>query len=176
MTHNQPHPRTASDRLSPIAGIPKACECWAVLTLRYDYDPSFFNKDAFRDDFGKLTMSVTTERFSGHGSFWVQWQDVAEFGNSLATFPIGPDAPLGAKWGILDGQGDNLALGVTIAPANSTGDLRVTVEIGEHGSRNGDRLRTSFLANYPDIDRFRRSLAQLMDGTIERAVLQGQQS
>lgn len=63
------------------------------LTFRYDHDPSFFDKNASRDDFGKLTLSVTTERFSGRGSFWVQWQDVTDFGNSLSTFPIRPEAP-----------------------------------------------------------------------------------
>lgn len=144
------------------------------LTFQYDHDPSFFDKNADRDDFGRLTLSVNTEQFSGRGSFWVQWQDLADFGNSLSTFPITQEAPLGARWGLLGAEGYNLALGVTIAPANATGDLRVTVEIGEHGSKNRDRLRTSFLTNYPDIERFRRSLGQLMDGKTEQAVLHGQ--
>jgi hypothetical protein len=143
------------------------------LIFRYVYDPSFFDKDAVRDDFGSLTMSVTTDRFSGCGSFWVQWQDVVEFGNSLATFPIQPEAPLGGKWGVMDRVGDNLALAVQIKPANSTGELLVTVEIGEL-KQNGDRARASFLTNYPEIDRFGRSLARLMDGTIEQSVLTGQ--
>ncbi|MDB5528556.1 MAG: hypothetical protein JWR51_1659 [Devosia sp.] len=143
------------------------------LIFRYRHDPSFFDKDAAPDDFGYLTMSVTTERFSGCGSFWVQWQDVVEFGQSLATFPIQLEAPLGGKWGVMDQEGDNLALAVQIKPANSTGDLLVTVEIGEL-QHNGDRARISFLTNYPDIERFARSLARLMDGKIEQAVLTGQ--
>lgn len=140
------------------------------LVLRYEYD----GNEPIMDDFGRLTMSVTTDQFSGSGRYWVQWQDLVEFGNSLATFPIPPDAALEARWGLLDCLGDNLALAVSIAPANSTGDLRVTAEIGRCSNLSGDQLRTSFLTNYPDIERFRLSLARLMDRKAEQALLKGQ--
>jgi hypothetical protein len=40
------------------------------LTLRYEYDPSFFDPKLARDDFGWLSVSAETDRFSGRGGFW----------------------------------------------------------------------------------------------------------
>jgi hypothetical protein len=46
------------------------------------------------------------------GGFWVQWQDVKEFGESLSTYPIEPDAPLKAQWGYEMQEDDDLILSV----------------------------------------------------------------
>ncbi len=142
------------------------------LTFRYEHDASFFDQKLLRDDFGRLSVSVTTDRFSGRGGFWVQWQDVKEFGESLAIFPIEDDAPLIAQWGYDMQQGDDLILRVEIAPANRRGDLVVRVEIADdHEPR--ERLRASFTTNYPDLDAFRTDIVKLMDNEIDEAVLTG---
>ena len=60
------------------------------LTLRYQYDASFSDPTQPRDDFGWLSVRVETDRFSGNGGFWVQWQDVKEFGEALNVFPLRP--------------------------------------------------------------------------------------
>lgn len=57
----------------------------AKLTLRYRYDPSYFDNTLTRDDFGRLSVTAETKLFSGKGGFWVQWQDVAEFGEALSA-------------------------------------------------------------------------------------------
>jgi hypothetical protein len=51
------------------------------------------------DDFGWLGVAVVGERSSGRGGFWVQWQDVKEFGEKLSAYPIQPEAPIKAEWG-----------------------------------------------------------------------------
>ena len=53
---------------------------------QHDGDPN--------DDFGWLAVEVKGEQFSGKGGFWVQWQDVREFGEKLASYPILQDAPV----------------------------------------------------------------------------------
>lgn len=106
------------------------------LTLRYRYDPSFFDPKRLADDFGRLSIDVETDRFSGKGGFWVQWQDVKEFGEALSTFPITPDHPIVAQWGYEMQNGDDLILRLEIAPANTRGDLAVRFEIAdEHEPR-----------------------------------------
>lgn len=142
------------------------------LSLRYEYDESFFDKRLDRDDFGRLTVSVAAERFSGQGGFWVQWQEVREFGEALSAFPIESDKPLKARWGYDQLEGDDLILSIEIAPANRTGDLVVRVEIGDDLERWA-RVRTSFLTNYPDLEAFRLAIGELMDRKIDEAVLGG---
>jgi hypothetical protein len=142
------------------------------LVFKYAYDPSYFDPEAVRDDFGRLSIEVVTERFSGQGGFWVQWQDLREFRNSLTVFPIDPAAPPSAEWGLGAGPNYKLILGVKIAPANATGDLLVSVEINDE-SPNDNRVRASFLTNYPDLEKFSKSLASHMDGKVDQAVLTG---
>lgn len=64
------------------------------LTFRYQYDSSFFEPMKVRDDFGRLSVEAQTDSFSGAGGFWVQWQDVREFGEALTTYPITADSPI----------------------------------------------------------------------------------
>ena len=138
----------------------------ATLTFRYDFsdDPG--------DDFGWLTVEVSSRGFAGKGSFWVQWQDVAEFGQSLSNYPIPPDARLKAQWGFEMQEGEDLRLKVEIAPANDTGDLVVETEVADYLTPS-KRVRTSFLTNYPELEAFRTSIAKLMSRDAEKATLLG---
>ncbi|MFL6846456.1 MAG: hypothetical protein ACJ8ER_16435 [Allosphingosinicella sp.] len=142
------------------------------LTLRYEYDASFFNPKLIRDDFGWLSVSVQTDRFCGHGGFWVQWQDVKEFGEALAAYPIDEASPVVAQWGYDMQEGDDLILRIEIAPSNRRGDLVVRFEIADN-HEPAERIRGSFLTNYPDVDSFRSSIARLMKREAEEAVLSG---
>lgn len=142
------------------------------LILKYEYDSSFFDQKLTRDDFGRLSVTVETDRFSGHGGFWVQWQNVKEFGEALAAFPIKEDAPIVAQWGYNMQKGDDLILLVEIAPADRRGNLRVRFEIADD-SAPSDRVKASFLTNYPEVDAFRSDIARLMSNEIEEAVLTG---
>lgn len=132
------------------------------LVLRYDFDAAG----------GWLDVSVTTAKFSGQGGFWVHEQDVREFGEKLSTYPIRPEAPLTAAWGYEMLEGDDLVMGVEIVPANPRGDLLVRVELADHMEPT-ERVRTSFLTNYPELDRFRTAIMSLMERTTDEAVLSG---
>ena len=58
------------------------------LTLRYRYDASFFDPKLDTDDFGYLSISAEAKGLAGRGGFWVQWQDIKEFGETLSVYPI----------------------------------------------------------------------------------------
>jgi hypothetical protein len=142
------------------------------LILRYRYDESFSDRRLTRDDFGRLSVSVKTDRFCGWGGFWVQWQDVKEFGEALATYPIEEDAPVVAQWGYGMQEGNDLILRIEIAPANGRGDLVVRFEIADENEPI-ERVRGSFFTNYPDVDAFRLDIARLMNSQVEEALLKG---
>ena len=142
------------------------------LALRYEYDASFFNQKLTRDDFGRLSISVNTDRFSGRGGFWVQWQDVKEFGEALTVFPIKVGEPISTQWGYNMQEGEDLILRIEIAPANGRGDLKVQFEIADEFETR-ERVRGSFLTNYPDLDAFRLAIATLMNNEADEAVLTG---
>lgn len=142
------------------------------LAFSYKYDASFFDAKLDRDDFGWLAVSVSNDHFQGRGGFWVQWQDVREFGEALAAFSISPDAPIVAQWGYNAQEGEDLIIRVEIAPADLRGNLRVSFEIADlHETQN--RMRSAFLTNYPDVLAFSRQVAELMDGKLIGAILQG---
>lgn len=139
------------------------------LTLTYDYtrDPN--------DDFGWLGVAVVGERGSGRGGFWVQWQDVQEFGEKLATYPVQPDAPIKAEWGYKPWEGEALVVSIKILPAGKHGKLAVKVwlrdyiEMGE--GEPSECVRTTFTTHYSELETFRREIANLMDGKANEAKL-----
>jgi hypothetical protein len=142
------------------------------LSLRYQFDPSFFDPKQTRDDFGRLSVLIETDRFSANGGFWVQWQDIEEFGEALAAFPLTADAPVVAQWGFNMQEGDDLILRIEIAPANSRGDLVVRYEVADDYEPR-ERVRASFRTNYPDLDAFRLDIAKLVKNETDEAVLTG---
>lgn len=142
------------------------------LTFRYKYDSSFFDPKQTRDDFGRLSVSVATNQFSGTGAFWVQWQDIREFGEALSAYPITEDSPVIAQWGFNMQEGDDLILRFEIAPADARGNLMMLFEVADDFEPR-NRARGMFLTTYPDLDAFRVSIAQLMDHEIEEAILIG---
>lgn len=141
----------------------------SFLTFRYRYDGT---PTHVLDDFGWLEMRVVTESRSGVGGFWVQWQDVNEFGEKLSAYPINPNAPLAEQWGYSKNGKYEKILGVEIAPANTRGDLTVRVEIADTDDPS-DCIKASFQTKYPDLAAFQIEIAQLMAGEIEEARLKG---
>ncbi|MFC3644157.1 hypothetical protein [Aquibium oceanicum] len=126
----------------------------------------------FASDDGCLDVAVISDKFSGHGGFWIHDQDVRVFGEELSTYPIRPEAPLTVAWGYEMLEGENLVVGVEIVPENSRGDLRVRVELADYTERS-ERVRTSFQTTYAELDRFRTAIAALMDRMAEEAILRG---
>ena len=142
------------------------------LAFRYEYDPSHSDPSLDRDDFGRLSVEVETDRFSGRGEMWVKWQEIVEFGESLSVYPITPEEPHLVQWGYNKLEGDDLAVRVEIAPKDSLGELIVRVEIADN-SEPWKRVRTSFRTGYPAIEMFQRDIAKLMAGEAEVAILLG---
>lgn len=124
------------------------------------------------DDFGWLDVEVSTPNFSGRGGFWVQWQDVQEFGQSLRTYPLQADAPPRGAWGYEPWEGDSLIIRIEVVPANATGDLKVEVEVADHFEQS-NRVRTSLLTNYPQLEAFSDGIASLMKRQTSEALLVG---
>lgn len=145
----------------------------AKLTLRYRYDPSYFDNRLTRDDFGRLSVTAETKLFSGKGGFWVQWQDVAEFGEALRRFPITANEPISVQWGFEMQEGDDLILRMEVCPADKRGNLLIKFELADDYEPQ-DRIRGHFVTNYPDLSRFSDEIARLMSNEVEEAVLHGQ--
>ncbi len=134
------------------------------LTLTYRFDAG--------DDDGWLGVEVKSENFSGRGGFWVQWQEVEEFGQSLRAYPITSDAPIVREWGYEQCEGDALVIGIKVAAANLTGELNVSVEVANN-HETAERVRTSFLTHYPQLEAFSAGIASLMARASKEAVLLG---
>lgn len=139
---------------------------------------SYQFSDDPNDDFGWLDVKVIGDKFAGHGGFWVQSQDVKEFGEVLSAYPIRPEAPIKAAWGYEPWEGDSLVVSVEVTPADKRGNLLVQVWLRDY-LENGDGtplncVRTTFKTNYPEIDNFCMAIAALMDGKAKEAVLVGQ--
>jgi len=135
-----------------------------ICTYEHDGDPD--------DDFGWLSVEVSTERFSARGGFWVQWQDVVEFAESLKQYPISPANPVRDQWGYEMQEGDDLILSIEIAAENKTGDLVARLEVADsHFPKH--RLRTSFVTSYAEVSSFASALSAVMAKTEDEAVLVG---
>lgn len=138
-----------------------------TLTLTYRFSST--------DDFGWLQLRVETSRFSGTSGNWVQWQDVAEWSGALLRHPITAEAPVEVDWGFSEADGSNAVtvLGVSISPANSTGDLAVLVKLADHYEPR-NRCETTFRTNYPQLVDFARDVRLVMANEKDVAVLTGQ--
>lgn len=142
------------------------------LILNYRFDPSYHDENLPRDDFGRLSLRFEGEKFSASGGFWVQWQDVVEFGRTLGQYPIKHDAPINAQWGYDMQEGDDVILRIMISPKNKVGDLKVSVVIADEHDQT-QRLQAAFRSGYSALDVFREDIARLMNGQAEEAVLHG---
>lgn len=142
------------------------------LVLGYKFDASYFDKQLVRDDFGWLSLEVETENFAGRGGFWVQWQDVVEFGKKLSAYPIEAGKPINAQWGYEMQEGADIIIQVSIAPKNKAGDLNVSVVVADIHEQS-QRLTASFRSGYAALDLFRQDITKLMNSETDKAVLHG---
>jgi hypothetical protein len=140
----------------------------AKLTLRYEFssDPD--------DDFGWLAVSVQTDAFAGRGGFWVQWQNVTGMVPTLSAYPFSSASPFVEEWGQCNDDGSNyeVIVGISILPANKTGDLDVIVRIADHIDTRR-KCQVVFRTNYPDTANFAIELKAVMNRQRDKAVLLG---
>ncbi|PZT84727.1 MAG: hypothetical protein DI637_13355 [Citromicrobium sp.] len=142
------------------------------LALRYKFDRSYFDEKLPSDDFGWLSVIVETASFKGKSGFWVQWQDVAEFGESLDRYLIEQDSPISIQWGYNKQEGDDLIVRLQISTKDSRGALTASVEIADYDN-NSQRLITSYRTTYAAVDLFKNDIAKLMKREIDETVLLG---
>ena len=142
------------------------------LALRYKFDPSYFDDKLPPDDFGWLSIIVEAGKFKGESGFWVQWQDVVEFGESLDRYPIEQGSPICIQWGYDKQEGDDLIVRLKISPRGSRGELTASVEIADYDEK-AQRLITSYRTTYAAVDLFRSDIAKLMKREVDEAVLLG---
>lgn len=140
----------------------------AELTLHYEFncDPD--------DDFGWLAVSVQTDLFTGRGGFWVQWQDVKEMAPKLEAYPFSFANPFVEEWGQSNSDGSNyeVIVGISILPANKTGDLDVIVRIADHHDTRR-QCQAVFQTSYSNTANFAVELKALMNRQRDLAVLLG---
>ena len=137
----------------------------AGLTLRYA-----FSRDD--DDFGWLELDVRTGHFSGRAGFWVQWQDIVEFGEDLPSYPMPYGTRFDRSWGYREEEIETIVLAIGIEPADKRGNLTVDATVADHIEPR-QRVSALFTTNYPDLDRFRDEIARMMRREAEEAVLTG---
>ncbi len=160
--------RSAAAPIADMASVAYKRAMTAKLTLRYEFstDPN--------DDFGWLALAVETDRFTGRGGFWVQWQDVTEMAPKLDAYPFSSEHPFVEEWGHCDSDGSNyeVIVGISILPANKTGDLDVIVKIADHIDTRR-QCQAVFRTNYPDTANFASELRAVMGRQRHNAVLLG---
>ncbi len=125
------------------------------------------------DDFGRLRLAVETPDFAGRGGFWVQWQDVEEFADTLSTYPLSADHPPTAQWGFNNHEGDDLIIRLEVKPIDGRGTLSVSVEIADDFEPRR-RVRAAFNTHYPQVEKFREGLVGVMRREVAEAVLSGE--
>lgn len=135
------------------------------LTVRYEYSAG--------DDFGRLLLAVETPGFTGRGGFWVRWQDVVEFAESLNKYPLSADVPPANRWGFNTLEGDDLIIGLKVQPLDRRGTLRVSVEIADEFEPKR-RVRAAFETHYAQLDNFHEALVRVMRREAGEAVLTGE--
>jgi len=139
----------------------------ASLTLTYD-----FSRDD--DDFGWLQAKVQTPPVSGTLGFWVQWQDVAEWGEALFHYPIPRDSPVIVDWGLSESDGTNYqpVVKVAIVAVDAVGHLDVEVHLSDRADRRR-QCQAVFRTTYAELARFGAEIGAMMGRTSDEAVLTG---
>jgi len=137
-----------------------------TLTLSFTHDPDP------NEHFGQFHIAVSASGFSGSGYMWVQWQDIEEFAEALAAFPLPASPPVSLRRGFNHTAGDDLRVAIEIRPTDARGNLQVDVTVADYVQPER-RVRTTFNTNYPQVEIFQRSILQMTKGDLAEAVLTG---
>lgn len=130
-----------------------------MATLRLRYEPENAHH-------GELFATVEVPGFSASGSAWFSLQQLLEFRDSLATYPITRDAPLDLSGGIWEGNVlTSRWLGLTISPWNTSGRLLVSVELSSQPPVEATQRSTlQLMTEYAALGEFRAGFRKMLDG------------
>lgn len=132
------------------------------LSLRFEPEP--------HETIGRLFLHVGAAPFNGEGFFWAQPGSLADFEKALTAYPIPADQPAQVRFGYDHCEGNDLIIGIEIAPIDAIGHLRVSVEVADLYEPE-KRLRAAFQATYAEVDAFRAELGPLLNGQDAKATL-----
>lgn len=123
---------------------------------------------------GEVTMSVTTEGFSGRGSAWFDRSDIEDF---IAQLDAADETPALAGGFFAASRLIDEHVGLRILP-DAIGRRRVRVHVATlvpsgSGADLRQELTASFLTTDAEIGRFRDALSELLAGSVDEAVLEG---
>jgi hypothetical protein len=122
------------------------------------------------DDFGWLVARFETPDFCGQNGMFVQWQDLVEYGEALARYPIEAADPVIAEWGFGSVDDYTCITRIVLGPRGPTGGLLCDVSLSDYHDPEY-RCRSRFTTDYPAVEQFRQQLAALMRKEGKQAVL-----
>jgi len=140
-------------------------ENYLKLAYEHDGDPN--------DSFGRLSVEVFADGFSGCGGMWVQWQDLVELSERLSAFPLPADNPIDEDWGYGEIENYRPIVRLAFFPVGNTGPVKVLVQLANDDDPD-IALKCKFRAGYPSIERFRRELKILAESKSGLALLSDQ--
>jgi len=134
----------------------------ASLTLEYEF--------SHHDDFGWLVARLETPDFCGRNGMFVQWQDLVEYGEALARYPIEAADPVINEWGFGTVEDYNCITRIVIGPSGPTGGLLCDVSLSDYHDPEYS-CRSQFTTDCPAVGQFRQQLAAMMRKEGRHAVL-----
>ena len=142
------------------------------LSLSYTHDRSYFEKSLPRDDFGWLEANIVTSKVSANAGFWVQWQDIQEFGEALPTDKKRLTSSLAVDWGSTDAGIYTPHIAISLSPKGDLGEILVAVELSDFHEPTS-LARATFRATYSAIEIFKEDIVRLLACQADKAELLG---
>lgn len=121
------------------------------------------------DGVGRIDAKVETIDFSGRGFFWTTRNEIAEFSQKLARFPL--DSPCLFVMGFGEVEVTREVISLSIRQATSTGKISVIAKVfNEKGNRS---VAVEFFTDYHNISLFGRELEDIVNQGRGIAILEG---
>jgi hypothetical protein len=148
----------------------------AHLRLRFDSDD---------DGTGKLLAQVAAGAFAGEGGAWFSIQQIEQFADAIAAYPLTdkPRPELAGGFWERDGSGQlaQELLGISVYPIDHRGHIGVQVRIADALSpdirrEKLRRVQLEITTTYEPLRRFSRDLLALIRGNVTEALLEGEQA
>ena len=134
------------------------------------------------DGTGKLHVKATSDGFTGEGGAWFSQQQVLEFADGVAAFPISEKNPPVIKGGFykrdLSGELDQEHLALAVYPIDRIGHIAVQVQIAtevweQTRPESQQSVKLEIRTTYQPILQFSKDLKALVNGHVAEAVLHG---
>ena len=139
----------------------------------------FWNQD---DGSGKLHVRASCNGFSGDGSAWFSTEELNDFAQALAAYPISEENSPAIRGGFYSkdktSELEQEHLSLRVYPIDRTGHLgfqiRIATEVWPPQTRPESQhfVQLEILTTYEPLRQFSSQMKSLLDGDIEEAVLE----